>query len=259
MENLYHFTLNEIVAFGLVLLRMISFVVAWPVFGTSSVPTPVKVLLALSMTFILYPLVGFQHLPKNPNLEVLLTVALREMMIGLALGFLARMFFFAIGIAGQIISVSIGLSTAQLFNPALNDHAAALEQFHLLLATLFFLSIQGHHMLLSALVKSFEYAPLSTTWFSPEAFGSLGSLVQEVTVIGVKLSAPILIAVLFLNLAMAVIGRAVPQMNVLITSMPVNILLGVVVLFVTVPLLIGQMDDLVAHMVGRLFQVIKAF
>ncbi len=259
MEDLYRFSLNEIVAFAMVLLRMISFVVAWPVFGTSSVPTPVKVLLSLAMTLILFPVVGFRQLPTNLGLEMLVTVALREIFIGLSLGFLARMFFFAIGIAGQIISVSIGLSTAQLFNPSLNDHAAALEQFHLLLATLFFLSIQGHHMLLSALIKSFEYAPLSTAWFSPTVFGSLGQLVQEVTLMGLKLSAPVLIAVLFLNLAMAVIGRAVPQMNVLITSMPVNVLVGILVLFVTVPLLIAQMDDLLAHMVGRLFQVIKAF
>jgi flagellar biosynthetic protein FliR len=259
MENIYNFTLIEIVAFALILLRMLAFVMVWPVFGTNLVPMPVKILLGLSLTFILYPLVGFQKLPKEPNLEILLTLATRELAIGLTLGFFSRLFFFAIGIAGQIISVSLGLSTAQLFNPAINEGTAAIEQFHLILATLLFLGIQGHQMLLSVLVRSYDYAPLTTSWFSVAAFGSLGQIIQEVMLTGVKLSAPLLIAILFLNLAMAVVGRAVPQMNVLVTSMPVNILVGIVVLFVTIPVMIWQMDGLTHDALGQLFQLMKSF
>lgn len=259
MENIYQFTLIEIVAFGLILLRMIAFVFSWPIFGTTTVPGPVKVLLGLSLTFLLYPLVGFQKLPKNPGLEVLVTLASRELMIGLTLGYFSRLFFFAVGIAGQIMSISIGLTTAQLFNPALNEHSAALEQFHLILATILFLSIQGHQMLITALMKSYEYAPLSTSWFSVRSFGSLGQLAQEIMVMGFKLSAPILISILFMNVAMAVIGRAVPQMNVLITSLPVNILVGIVVLFVTVPLMIWQMNGLAQETITRLFQMMASF
>ncbi len=256
MENIYHFTLTEVVCFGMVLLRMTAFIVAWPVFGTNLVSTPIKILFALALTFILYPVVGYKQLNPEALVEI---VAVREIFIGLSLGFLSRLFFFAVGIAGQLISITIGLSSAQLFNPAVNENSTSIEQFHLILASLFFLSINGHQMLLSALAKSFEFVPLSAQFINIKAFGQLDVLIQEIFLIGVRLSAPILISILFLNLAMAVIGRAVPQMNVLVTSMPVNILVGFVVLFVTVPLLLGQMDDLVSITFARLFQVMKAF
>ncbi len=259
MEELYHFTLIEIVTFAMILLRMTSFIFAWPIFGTNLVPVSVKILLSLALTFILYPVVGFKKLPADPGLDVLITIAAREITLGLVIGFLARLFFFGIGIAGQIMSISIGLTTAQLFNPALNEQSAALDQFYLILATLLFLSIGGHHMLLMALVKSYDFVPLSTVWYSIHAFGSIGTIAQEIMMMGVKLSAPVLIAILFLNVAMAVIGRAVPQMNVLITSLPVNILVGIVVLFVTLPVMVWQMDSLAQNTIGELFQMIRSF
>jgi flagellar biosynthetic protein FliR len=259
VEELYHFTLIEIVAFAMILLRMTSFIFAWPIFGTNVVPLSVKILLALSLTFILYPLVGFKKLPTDPGLDVLVTIAVREITLGLVIGFMARLFFFGIGIAGQVMSISIGLTTAQLFNPALNEQSAALDQFYLILATLLFLGIQGHQMLLTALAKSYEFVPLSTTWYSIQAFGSMGHIAQEIMLMGIKLSAPVLVAILFLNVAMAVIGRAVPQMNVLITSLPVNILVGIVVLFVTLPVMVWQMDSLAQETIGELFQMIRSF
>lgn len=259
MENLYNFTLIEIVAFAMILLRMTAFVVSWPVFGTNLVPSPVKVLLALALTFILYPIVGYHRLPTNPGLEALVVLSLRELFIGVCLGFLSRLFFFAVGMAGQLISTTIGLSTAQLFNPAINEQSSALEQFHLILATLLFLAIQGHQMLLTCLAQSYDFAPLASGWISMNAFQSVGQLAQQIMLMGVQLSLPVMIAILFLNLAMAVIGRAVPQMNVLITSMPVNILVGIAVLFVMIPVLILQMDKLTHETLAQLFVVMKSF
>jgi flagellar biosynthetic protein FliR len=114
-------------------------------------------------------------------------------------------------------------------------------------------------MLLTALYKSYDFAPLSTVWFSPQAFGSMGQIVQEITLMGVKLAAPVLVAILLVNLTMAVLGRAVPQMNVLITSMPVNILVGVLLIFVTIPLMVWQMDELTQETVAQVFRLLKSF
>ncbi|MCB0386422.1 MAG: flagellar biosynthetic protein FliR, partial [Bdellovibrionales bacterium] len=173
--------------------------------------------------------------------------------------FLARAFFYVLSVAGQVISVSMGLSSIQLFNPAVGDRSSAFDQFLVGLGTLFFLAINGHHIFLGGLRDSFHLVPLSGDLISTAYFGQMGAIVHEITMIGVRLAGPILIAVLFMNIAMAVIGRAVPQINVLITSLPVNIMVGFLVMFVSLPLIIWQMHDLVDLTAERVFQMMKNF
>ena len=259
MASLYQFNEMEILAFFLVLLRISGFVVTWPVFGVETVPASVKILLGLILAIILFPSVGWQKLQADLNSQQLVWFAIREVFIGLSIGFLARAFFYIFAVAGQVISVSMGLSSIQLFNPAMGDRLSAFEQFFVGLGTLFFLGIDGHHIFLSGLTDSFTLVPLSGDLISSAFFGQMGAIVHEITTIGVKISAPVLIAILFMNVAMAVIGRAVPQINVLITSLPVNIMVGFLVTFASLPLIIWQMHDLLDLTAERVFQMLKSF
>ena len=259
MASLYQFNEMEMLAFFLVLLRVSGFLVSWPVFGVESVPPQVKILLGLLIAFILFPAVGWQQLQGDLGSQQLFWYAIREVFIGLAIGFLARAFFYVFAVAGQIISVSMGLSSIQLFNPTVGDRSSAFDQLLVGLGSLFFLAINGHHIFLGGLRDSFVLVPLSGDLISTAFFGQMGVIVQEITAIGVKVSAPVLIAILFMNVAMAVIGRAVPQINVLITSLPVNIMVGFLVIFVSLPLIIWQMHDLLDLTAERVFQMMKSF
>lgn len=248
----------EILAFALIFIRVSAFVVAWPVFSSTTVPAPVKILTAFVISLLLLPVVGWKNLDADLMSNQIVWLALKEGFVGALLGYFCRMFFFAISIAGEIISVSMGLSGAQLLNPALGQQGSAMEQFETALATLFFLAINGHHFFLIGLAESFTLLPISNLFIKAQVFSQFGGLVQEIVVIGIKISAPVLIAVLFTNVAMGIVGRAVPQINVLITSLPVNILVGFVVLIVSVPLFIGEMGDLIDVMADRLFWLMKA-
>ena len=257
--NLFRFSEPEIIAFFLVLVRMSTFIVSWPVFGAATVSSSVKILFSLGMTFIIFPVVQWKGVSLNLESYSLIWLVVREAFIGLTIGYLARFFFFAFSISGQIISVSMGLSGTQLFNPALGERSTAIDQFQIMIASLIFLAINGHHLLLSALFQSFDIVPISTSFMDISTFLSVGDFVQYITVIGVKLAAPVMMAILIMNLMMAIIGRAVPQINVLITSLPVNILVGFVVLIVSLPIIIGQMDGLLEETGIRIFKILKNF
>lgn len=257
LTDIYSFPEGKIIALALVFLRMVAFIVAWPVFGTANVPSNVKVLLAVLFTMIIFPTISL----NNPGLlassmQLPLLVA-REIAIGLTLGFIMRMFFYAISIGGEITSISMGLSSAQQYNPALGSTSNVVEQYQLVIATVFFLAINGHHIMISGLAKSFEILPVAGIGINYSGFGGITETFQQAFVMGVKLSAPIMVSIFLTNVAMGILGRAVPQINVLVTSFPITIILGFVVLFITVPYLMEEMTGILDIMSFNFFNLMK--
>lgn len=255
--NIYQFPEGQIVAFVLILLRVIAFFVAWPIFGTSLVSTPVKVLLALAVSLMMFPIVQFENIDLLKISDEIVFLSIREVCVGLALGFMMRMFFFAVAIAGEIISVSIGLASAQLFNPTMGTQSNVVEQFQTILATMFFLAVNGHHIFISGLAKSFELLPISAVGLNYESFAGIAITTQHVLLIGLKLSAPVLASIFLANIAMGILGRAVPQINVLVTSLSVTIVLGFTVMFLVVPFSMQEMTGLLNSMAEHFFRMMK--
>lgn len=258
MGSLYQFAEVEMLAFILVFLRVISFMFSWAILGATSVPTPLKILISLAVAFVLFPLIGWKKLTVDLSSGIIIFMAAREVVIGLIIGYFTRMFFQAIAIGGQIISISMGLSSAQVFNPTMNVEGSALEQFKVMLGSLFFLFINGHHYFLKGLASSFEMIPLSTSGIDYNAFGRMGPMIGEVMLIGIKISAPVMISIFFVNIAMGIVGRAVPQINVLVTSLSVNILVGFATLIITLPLFNVEMREMLESTTIRLFELIKS-
>ena len=248
---------GQIIAFALVFLRLIAFVVTMPVFGTSTVPVPVKVLLSVILSMIIFPTISFKNVDLIKIDDVIIFLSIRELFVGIALGFLMRMFFFAITVAGEVTSISIGLASASIFNPAMGTQSNVVEQWQTMLATLFFFAINGHHMFIEGMAQSFEIAPVAAVSVNAFSFASIAQIVQDVFLTGLKISGPVLIAIFLANISMGIIGRAVPQINVLVTSMPVTLLLGMAVLILTTPLFLNEMHGLLDLMTERFFQFMK--
>ncbi|MCB0420545.1 MAG: flagellar biosynthetic protein FliR [Bdellovibrionales bacterium] len=259
MANIYNFNEIEMLSFILVFIRMTSFIVSWPVFGSGLVPTPAKVLFSLVITLVIFPVLDRSLVSITFDSYQMVFLAMKEVFIGVTFGFLARMFFFCISVAGQLNSITMGISSSQLFNPAMGSSASSLEQFKVAIATLFFLAIQGHHVFLQGIVMSFDLVPMGLQGVNFLSSSSVGEFTQQVMEIGVRLSAPVLVAVFFMNISMAVIGRAVPQINVLITSLPVNILAGFVIMIIVMPIFIWQMEDIVDFSAEAVFKLLKTY
>lgn len=259
MAGVFAFNQHEVLAFFLVLMRMSAFVVTWPIFGTPLLPAPMKVLFAVALSIVVFPVLNWTGIEASLDSLQLIPLVIKEIFIGLCIGFLARMFLHAMSISGEIISVSMGLSSTQLFNPSTGENSTTINQFQVMLVSLLFLALNGHHYFLSALVSSFDLVPLATTGVSLAVFGTLGDVIHTIMVIGVKISAPIMISVMIMNVVMGIVGRAVPQINVLITALPLNILVGFMIMIVTLPVVFGQVEGLIDFSAQTVFRFLKGF
>ena len=257
--EVYHFNEMEIIAFGLMFLRISSCLVLMPIFGSKLVPAPTKALLSLVVVFVLFPVLKSSQVLPHTWKDDLFLLALREIFVGVLLGFLTRFIFMGVEVAGQILSLTMGLSAVQLINPTFSESSTIMEQFETVLATLLFLALNGHHFLFEALFHSFQLAPIGVLSLSQHALAETNSLVQEVFIIGIKLAGPMIAVTLFLNIALGIVGRAVPQINVFIISFPINILVGLFVFMVSIPLLINVLDTDFSNISEHIFLFLKGF
>jgi flagellar biosynthetic protein FliR len=248
----------QVVMFGLILLRMISFVVSSVVFGSGTISAPVKILLSLVLSMVVLPSIHLGPADSARLVEDVVLLSAREIFIGLSLGFLTRLFFFTIGMTGELISVSIGLGQAQIFNPMMGSNSNTVEQFYSTIATLIFFAANGHHLLISAIAQSYELVPLAQMKLNVGPYAEIATFTQDMMVMAIKMCAPILGAVMITNIAMGVLGRAVPQINVLVTSMPVTLMLGFILMFLCIPLLVTEMHGILDLTHTKMMLVMKA-
>lgn len=247
----------SVIFFALLLLRMIAFVFSSSIFGHSGVPISLRILFSLTFTMILFSTV------KSPTLsstygEDLILLAGREMIIGLSLGYLTRLFFFAVSMTGDMVSMAMGLSNASLFNPMTNSQGNVIEQLHNVLGTLMLLALGGHHIFIEAISQSYDLVPVGSWSLKVAGLGEFARLAQEVLVITIKMCAPVIVAMLLTNVGMAILGRAIPQINILVTSAPIQVMIGLFILFICMPLWVLEINGLLDVTAGHLFQVMKS-
>jgi flagellar biosynthetic protein FliR len=253
--------LNEIqiLMFGLILLRMSAFVVSAAIFNAQTISAPLKILISL-----VFSIVVFQSVATNVAIvrlselqNDLLLLAGREVLIGVTLGFVTRLFFFAIAMAGEIVSVSMGLGQAQIFNPMMGSMSNAMEQFYTVIATLVFLSLNGHHLIILGIVESFNTSPIAEMSFHYASFAEIVIKMQNFFIIGIKISAPIMVSMIIVQLGIAMLSRVVPQINVMVTSASITTLVGFAIMFISLPLLIMQMSGLMNYSMDEFFNFLK--
>ncbi len=259
MMNFSQMNEIQILMFAMIFLRMIAFVGSSAIFSSQSISAIVKISFSLLLTLIVFQSVATNmalvRLHENEN--NLLTLAAREVLVGLALGFVTRLFFFAIAMAGEIVSISLGLSQAQIFNPMMGAMGNVLEQFYVVIATLIYLTLNGHHILIEGLVHSFASIEIAQLSFKVGALSEMVLKAQSFFVLGIKLAAPIMISMIIVQVGIALLSRAVPQINVLSTSTSITTVLGTVIMFVSLPLLVMQMTGLLDLTSLEFFKFLK--
>jgi len=258
--NFSQLTEMQILAFALILLRMSAFTVSGAIFNSTSVSAPLKILMSVVFAVVVFnPIATNETLVRLKESQAdLLLLAGREVLIGVCLGFVTRLFFFAIAMAGEIVAIAMGLGQAQMFNPMMGSMGNAMEQFYGVIGTLVFLTFNGHHFMIQGVVESFNSAPLAVLSFETGTLIEMVYKVQEFFVIGIKISAPLLISMTIVQFGIALLSRVVPQINVLVTTASLTVVLGFVIMFISLPLLVMQMAGMMTFSMEEFFKFIKA-
>jgi len=233
---------EELLCFFMVLIRLSTLMVVLPVFGDKTVPAPVKILLSITFSAVLFPILKSNGSVRVEDAVVwsettgkLLLTIISEVMVGLTVGFVAQLVFHAIQVAGDFFSQFMGLSMASMYDPHMENQTMILGQFMSALAMLTFLALDGHHTLLRAMIETFNLIPQGHFVINDAFKNSMVGLVGNTVLFGLQLTAPMSACMLLVNIVYGIVGKALPQLNILTLSMASSVMIGGFVLLITYP------------------------
>lgn len=227
------------------LARLLGLVAAAPLFSNRAISARIRLAAGLAIALAVLP--ALPPMPPMPaDSWLALTVLAQQMLIGIAIGFMMRLFFAAVDVAGEMIGLQMGLSFAVFFNPQTGGQSSVVAEFLNLLALLIFLALNGHLMMISVLVKSFEWLPVgeiaaANAWMLIVRYASM------MFFSGILLALPMVATLLITNIALGVLTRSAPQLNLFAVGFPVTLTVGMIVLLISL--------SYFAPMAQRLFEI----
>ena len=240
--------LDQFHIFLLVLLRVSALLMVAPIFGHRTWLARAKVGLAFTVSIILFPIVADQPLDVPAGVLPYALMMIREVLMGVVMGFVVLLLFVGIQFAGQVAGLQMGFGIVNVIDPQSSNQLSIMGQFLNILAILLLLSLNGHHTILTGLVTSFETIPLGGVVLKAGLMQKMIAITAEVFIIGVKIAAPIMTALFLVTAAMGVLARTVPQMNVFMVGFPVQISVGLGAFLVCMPLFAMLVERLIITM-----------
>lgn len=222
--------------FILIVARLIGVFVQAPILASRHVSHQGRTALAIMCAFAIFSVVPF---PNNLPMDLinLALMILNQLLIGLIIGYLTFIVMAGFQFAGELMDIQLGLSSAASFDPASGGTSNLLRRMHFYIAMLTYLMINGHHQLFKALFKSFELVPVTGFRFTGNIIGHIIGFSADIFILAVQMSAPILASLFITQVALGLLSRVAPQMNVFMLSFPLNILVGLTLLIVSLPLI----------------------
>lgn len=231
---------------------MLGFFIVVPIFFPKGFPNIAKIAFTLVMAYILIPGINYTGINLVSNYS-LIALAANEIITGLTLGFITNLVFFSIRMAGQFIDIQIGFSMINMFDPSTSSNSTLLEHVLYWCSLVLFFTIDGHHMLIRALVESFNAINLGKFILGGDSINVIINAFVQFFALGLKIAIPLVLIILITDITLGLIGRTVPQMNLMILGMPIKILVGLSCFVLALPILLKIM----INGFGDIQQVIK--
>lgn len=223
--------------------RILALIASSPVLGNKQIPARVKIGLALMLTVIVAPTLSIQ-----PDIEPASAsgffVLLQQILAGLAIGFTMRLIFSAFEMAGELAGMQMGLGFASFFDPLNASFSPVVAQFLGIIAALAFLGMDGHLYILAALAESFHTFPISSAVPSAVALHTLAAWGGSMFMYALQISMPLIGALLITNLALGILTRSAPQLNIFAIGFPITLAVGFAALALSLPYMAPLLDHL---------------
>jgi len=235
---------DMVLFFTFVFLRISAVLVTIPVFGERTVPARIKGGLAILISVIVFSSVSadMPRLQTEPKILAIALAMMGEVFIGIIMGFVARIIFAGIQYAGDTIGMQMGFSIVNVIDPVSSTQVSIMAELQYMIALLVYLAIDAHHFFIMAAVDSYRLISPFNYHFSGPLMQTLLIFSKELFVIAIKISAPVMAVLLFTNVALGVIARTIPQLNVFIVGMPLQIAAGLIVMGLAIPVSIKLME-----------------
>jgi len=240
----------DLQAFILIFTRMVSMLFSIPILGAKNVHKGFRTGLGFFISLILIPIVPVDTSALSTDIFSLGIAMGGEFLIGFTIGLMARLIFTAVELAGEMMGFQMGFSIVNVIDPQTSTQVPIIGQFQMILTTLVFLSINAHHYFLSAIAESFILVPPLHASLSGELLGGMVKLAGNMFVLAIKIGAPVIATLFITNIALSIISKTIPQMNILIVGFPLTIAAGLLIMSLSLPLFV--------YVIQRVFEGMRA-
>ncbi len=250
---------GHVAAFLLLLTRVSGIFLISPFFGSMNIPIYFRAGTALAFSVLIFPVVdALGEVLAPPSIWMYAAALLSEIFVGWLIGFVAYISFSAINMAGKIMDMQVGFAVVNVMDPTSGQQVPLIGSFLYNLAVILFLVTNGHHMLLASLVESFRMIPLLE--MSPGL--SLPVLISNFTtgifLTGMKIAMPVTFAILLTNVGLGILARTMPQLNIFVVGLPMQIMIGMSVLCMLLPFYVMFLDVVFNELYGNVSIALRA-
>ncbi len=248
--------LGQVALFIWPLMRISAMFVSVPLFSIRAVPTRVRLILSVAITLVIMPL-----LPSLPAVEMFsypgFMMAISQVMIGLTSGFILQLVFAAVVFAGQGIALSMGLGFSMMVDPQNGQQVPVIAQFYTVTTTLIFISLDGHLLLIQMLLDSFKTLPIGIDGIDKAGIWSIIAWSSRMFAGGLLLSMPVMASLLLVNVIFGVAARAAPQLQIFTVGFPVTLMLGMLLVWKTLPDALDQFSGMLTDAYDFIGQLLR--
>ncbi len=216
-----------------VFVRILAMLMTMPVYSYPMISSRIRILVAFSLALIVGSIIGVDSFPIVTSVWNIAGLMTKEILIGMIIGFGARLIFEGFAIAGGVVGLQMGVAIANVMDPTSRQHVPIVSQFWMLVMILFFLAMDGHLFLVEILFRNFQMIPLGMGELSADAGNTIIRGGSKIYQTGVQFAAPMMVFLLLVDTGIGFMARVMPQMNVFFVSMPLKIGLGFVMLMVS--------------------------
>ncbi|OEG00416.1 flagellar biosynthetic protein FliR [Vulcanibacillus modesticaldus] len=246
--------ITNVFIFFLILTRITSFFVSVPIFSAKGVPAQYKIGLSFFMALLLFPSINQNFISDFSYQDgIYIYYLIQETLMGIALGWIVQLIFSSIQIAGIFIDLQNGFGLANIIDPQTGIQSPLSGNFMYTFAILLFLSIDGHHNLIDGILSSYKIIPLSREWIgqlnNQSTIDFILYLFSEMFVIAFKIASPIVVSLLLADIALGIIARTVPQLNVFVVGLPMKILIYFILMLLVAPGFIYMFKEVFKQMI----------
>ncbi len=255
MDVIMELIFNKYQLFLLVMIRTSGIFIFSPFFSSQNIPNTMKIGLSFSVSLLITSVLSIS--PDLSN-EIFLLLIIKELMVGIIIGFISYAFFSAFYVMGQIVDMKIGFGMANVIDPQNKIQVPLMGNFYYILSFLLLMSMNGHHSIISALIDSYNFIPIGSFKYTGDTMNLLVYSLSKSFEIGFKLSTPIVAIIFLTDVVLGIISKTIPQMNVFVVGMPLKVLIGLLIILISMPIFftaIGGIFDLIINDIYRFIKI----
>lgn len=243
--------------FILILTRISGVIVISPVFGSRNIPMQAKIGLSATLAIIIFNVKKMPIYQFPDNLLPFILTIVNEFIIGLVIGFAAQLIFAGIQLAGEIIDMQMGFGIVNVIDPVFGTQVPLIGNFKYLVALMIYLATNSHYILINALFQSYDIIPIFGFKYHGSLTDTVLNLFIGMFVIALQICIPIVGAIFVVQVALGILARTVPQMNVFIVGMPINILIGFIIIILILPFYSMFLEVIFNQNLGDIMTLLK--